>query len=183
MKHFGGHALNGNTSTICKCDNAEEIVGAAHRLCWNPDPSLANAWPHNAACERDIRSTKEQCRPSHSQAGFWSKLWPLSFEYTSQARTFFTAAPIHDNEKDKDSGDEKIGKTRWEVATGGAFSGTKYPLGALAYHKSKTDGLAEPTTKPGLFAGWEVESGLRYSDVVQILGDQKPSTRRKSSSL
>ena len=29
--------------------------------------------------------------------------------------------------------------------------------------------MAEPTAKPGLFAGWKLESGLRYRDAVLVL--------------
>ena len=85
LKHFGGTALNGSGETLVKCDNAGELTNAVHRMAWVPDPSLANSWPHNTACERDIRAVKEQARPAHLQAGFWKKLWPLSLDYTSKA--------------------------------------------------------------------------------------------------
>ena len=78
MKHFAGAALNGATDTVFKSDTAGELTNAAHRLCWTVDPSLTRAWPHNASCERDIRSLKEACRPSHLQAGFWKAVASVS---------------------------------------------------------------------------------------------------------
>ena len=169
LKHFGGPKLNGSTDTVVRSDNADEIVNAVHRMCWSTDPALANSWPHNSACERDIRTTKELTRPSHLQAGFWKKMWPTSIEYTSKARTFFENAPIYDYEVDKPEGEVKKNKTKYEVLHGHAFDGVKYPLGALVYYKSKADGIAEATTKPGIFAGWKLEAGLRYRQVVMIL--------------
>ena len=94
-------------------------------MCWNVDPALArSSWPHNASCERDIRSLKEASRPSHLQAGFWRKLWPVSVSYTSKVRSFIEPAPVYDHEKGTPVEDQKKGKTKWEVATGHPFLGT-----------------------------------------------------------
>ena len=78
-------------------------------------------------------------------------------------------APISNKERGTDAGNFKLDKTRWEVMTGSRFLGPKYPLGALIFYRAKGDGMAEPTTKPGLFAGWKLESGLRYRDAVLVL--------------
>ena len=61
------------------------------------------------------------------------------------------------------------GKIKYEVITGEAFHGVQYPLGALVYHKCKAEGIAEPTTKPGLFAGWKLESGSKCKEIVHTL--------------
>jgi len=169
MKHFAGVNLTGSSETIIKTDNSSELTNPARWLAWNSDPSRANSWPHNSSCERDIRSLKEMSRPSHLQAGFWRKLWPLSLDYTSKARSFFSDAPIYDYEKGTEVEEAKKNKSRFEVASGSPFHGVKYPLGALVYYRAAGDGLAEATTKPGLFAGWKLESGLRYRDTVLIL--------------
>ena len=36
---------------------------------------------------------------------------------------------------------------------------------------------AEPTTKPGLFCGWRLDAGLRYRDILQVLGYEAVRTR------
>ena len=132
LKHFAGEHLNGSAETVFKSDTAEELTNAAHRLAWNIDPSLANSWPHNAACERDIRALKETSRPSHLQAGFGRKLWPLSLAYAAKARSFYELAPIHDFEKGTDAETAKLGKSKWEAATGAPFEGVKCEIACLA---------------------------------------------------
>ena len=169
LKHFGGNKLNGNPDVVFHSDTAQELTNAASRLGWVADPSAANHWPHNAFVEREIRTIKEMCRPSHLQAGFHRRLWTISIEYTATARSFFTLAPITEDERDTEEGKKKLGKTRWEVATGKPFDGVSYPLGALVFYRSKGDGMAEPTTRPGLFAGWHLSPGLRYRGNVKIL--------------
>ena len=118
LKHFGGNKLNGNPDVVFHSDTAQELTNAASRLGWVADPSAANHWPHNAFVEREIRTIKEMCRPSHLQAGFHKRLWTISIEYTATARSFFTPAPITEDERDTEEGKRKLGKTRWEVATG-----------------------------------------------------------------
>ena len=169
MKHFGGHRLNGNTNVVFKSDAATELTNAASRLCWTLSPSVARTWPHNARTEREIRSIKETCRPSHLQAGFTKRMWPISVTYTAKARSFWGPCAIRNYEIDTEAEKFKKGKTKWEIATGEPFSGPKYPLGALVFYRAKGDGMSEPTTSPGLFAGWRIDSGLRYRNVVQVL--------------
>ena len=62
----------------------------------------------------------------------------------------------------------KVGKTCWRVHHGEDFSGPLQPFGRLIFHLSKEHPL-EPTTKPGFFIGWRLESGLRYRGVLRIL--------------
>ena len=62
----------------------------------------------------------------------------------------------------------KLKRGKWEVATGKTLQWN--PLGALVcYHAKSSDGMAAPTTRPAIFAGWKVEPGLRHRDVVQVL--------------
>ena len=114
LKEYGGIKLNGSSSTVLKSDNADEIINAAGRLCWVPDKSLANRWPHNAAIERDIRTTKERTRPAHLQAGFLRGLWPVSLDFAAKARSFFEPAPIYDWEIGTEAEEDKKGKTRFQ---------------------------------------------------------------------
>ena len=115
LKHFAGRTLSGKTDTVFCSDTAPELTKAATRLCWVPDPSAPNYWPHNTYVERDVRTIKELCRPSHIQAGFHRRLWTLSVDYTAKARSFFSDAPISRQEKGTDAEKLKAGKTRWEL--------------------------------------------------------------------
>ena len=168
LKNFAGYALSGRTDTVFCSDTAQELTNAASRLCWVLDPSAPNYWPHNAHLERDVRTLKELSRPSHIQAGFHKRLWTLTVDYVSKARSFFSPAPIAKHEKGTEIEESKKDKTRWQIATGSEFDGPKYPLGALVYYRAKGD-IGEPTTKPGLFAGWHLSPGLRYKGNLQII--------------
>ena len=169
LKHFAGLRLNGVTTVNFRSDAATELQAAAGRLCWNTSSSLPDTFPHNAHVEREIRTIKELSRPSHLQAGFHRRLWTVTVKYVSQARTFWSPAPVYAKERDTEPGNAKLGKTRWEVMTGSKFPGPKYPLGALVFYRAKNDGMSEPTTKPGLFAGWKLESGMKFRDSILVL--------------
>ena len=134
---------------------------SSQRLQWVPDPSGRSSWPHNTQVEREVRTVKELCRPSHM----------VSVDYVAKkARSFiFTAAPIADYEKGTAVEEDKTGKTRCEVATGKVFHGPRYPLRALVFYRVKGDGMASATTKPGLFVGWHLSPGLRYCSSLLVL--------------
>ena len=176
LKHFAGYPLSGRTDTVFCSDTAQELTNAASRLCWVLDPSAPNYWPHNAHLEREVRTLKELSRPSHIQAGFHKRLWTLTIDYVSKARSFFSPAPIANHEKGTEAEENKMGKTRWHVATGSEFGGPRYPLGALVYYRAKGD-LGEPTTKPGLFAGWHLAPGLRFRGNLLIVDYESTRTR------
>ena len=93
-----------------------------------------------------------------------------------QGQIIFSPAPIAKHEKGTDVEEFKAGKTRWHVATGSDFEGPKYPLGALVYYRAKGD-LGEPTTKPGIFAGWHLAPGLRYRGNILIVDYEAVRTR------
>ena len=176
LKHFAGYPLSGRTDTVFCSDTAPELTNAASRLCWVLDPSAPNYWPHNAHLERDVRALKELSRPSHIQAGFHRRLWTVTVDYVSKARSFFSPAPVAKHELGTEVEELKKNKTRWQIATGSEFEGPRYPLGALVYYRSKGD-LGEPTTKPGIFAGWHVSPGLRYKGNLQIIDYEAVRTR------
>ena len=140
-------------------------------------PSIPRDWPHAAHVEREVRALKELCRPVHLQAGFNKKMWPISVVYTAKSRAFWSPCVIRKHERGTEIEEFKTGKTRWEVCTGEPFFGVKYPLGALVFYRAKSDGMAAPTTRPGLFAGWRVDSGLRYRNVVQVVDYEAVRTR------
>ena len=169
LKHFGGYRLSGKTDVVFHSDNAQELTKAADQMCWVPDPSGPNSWPHNSHVEREVRTVKELCRPSHIQAGFHRRMWPISLDFVAKARSFFTASPVATYERGTPVEDRKSGKTRWEIATGNAFSGPRYPLGALVFYRSRGDGMASPTTRPGLFIGWHLSPGLRYRGNLMVI--------------
>ena len=171
LKHFAGNRLSGVTSVVFKSDAAEELTAAASRLCWTTVPSIPRTWPHNSSVERDIRAVKELCRPIHLQAGFGRKLWTVSVAYAATARSCFGACPVLKHERGTEVEETKKRKTRWSVATGEDFSGPKFPLGGLCFYKSRdpTGDIAQPPTRPALFAGWRIEPGLRYRDTLLVL--------------
>ena len=76
--------------------------------------------------------------------------------YTAKSRAFWSPCVIREHERGTEIEESKTGKTRWEVCAGEPFLGVKYPLGALVFYRAKSDGMAAPTTRPGLFAGWRV---------------------------
>jgi len=64
--------------------------------------------------------------------------------------------------------------TQWQAATGATFPGRMVPLGALIYYRSKGNAtISHPSTRPGFFAGWRIDSGLRYRKIVRILDYEK----------
>ena len=71
-------------------------------------------------------------------------------------------------------------KTGWEVATGEPFGGAPYPLGAFCFYRSRErqGDIAECPTKPGIFTGWKVESGLRYEGAYLVLDYEQVRLRQ-----
>ena len=57
LQKFVGPEIS-SSKVILKSDAAQELIGAAERLSWLPEPSVANQWPHNAVLERDVRTVK-----------------------------------------------------------------------------------------------------------------------------
>ena len=119
LRHFAGKRLTGKKGVVFISDHARELTGAANKLGWISDPSVPGFWPHNANCEREVRSLKELARPAHVAAGFQKKLWPLSVDFTAKARSFFGLSPVLRHERGR--------KTRYEIATGQIFDGPKFP--------------------------------------------------------
>ena len=87
LRHFAGRYLSTKKGVLFVSDSAKELTGAASRLGWVPDPSVPGFWPHNASCEREVRTLKELARPAHVAAGFHKKLWPIQW---ISPRTFFS---------------------------------------------------------------------------------------------
>ena len=112
LKHFSGYRLSGKSDVVFHSDSAQELTKAASLMCWVPDPSGPNAWPHNSHLEREVRAIKELCRPSHIQAGFHRRLWTISMDFVAKVKSFFTAAPIAAYEKGTPAEGAKTGKTR-----------------------------------------------------------------------
>ena len=116
LKAFAGHRLNGVTSVIFKSDSAEELVRAGKRMCWLTAPFFARSWPHNTSSEWEIRTLKELCRASHLQAGFNSKLWPVSISYTVMARSAFSKNLIAVHKRDSEiAGQDPLGGSNWRT--------------------------------------------------------------------
>ena len=158
----------GSSKVILKSDAAQELVGAAERLSWLPEPSVANRWPHNAVLERDVRTVKEATRSVHLQAGFDHEMWPLSMSYAATSLSAEQPAAYNPS------------ISQWEAATGEPFRGKPIPLGALVYYRCKDPRPAsDPNAMPGIFAGWRIDSGLRYRKVLKVLDFEKVRARVK----
>ena len=126
----------------------------------SPGPSMSTTakrgpegrppWPHNTHCERDIGLTKEMSGAIFVQSGCPDKCWPSVLEYTAQARSFFSEAPIYDYERGTQHEEDKKGKTRFEAAFGRTFGGPEYPFGALITIKRRSQSLGGPKVFPGI---------------------------------
>ena len=139
-------------------------------FCWTVSSALQ--FPHTVHVERRIRTIKEPSRPSHLQAGFHKRLWPVTINDVSQALSSWGMAPIPNKEPGTDAGNFKLDKTRWGVMTGSRFLGPMYPLlDSSSTVQKEVEWQSSLTTKPGLFAGWKLESGLWCRDTVLVLDD------------
>ena len=121
LRHFAGRYLSTKKGVLFVSDNAKELTGAASRLGWVPDPSVPGFWPHNASCEREVRTVtlKELARPAHVAAGFHKKLWPISVDFMDKARTFFSLCPILRHERDTETAKLKQEKRdmKWQLVS------------------------------------------------------------------
>ena len=153
LRHFVGHRCK-NPDTVCRSDAAPELLKAIRDLGWLPETSLPRRWPHNARCERAIRSFEECCRCLHLQGGFATlpKLWPVTCRYAAVA----------------------ISIPKWEQAFGTEFKGASYALGQLVFYRTKFQNKSKiaPNASPALMAGWKLEFGLRYKGVLTLLDYQ-----------
>ena len=158
---------------LCKLDAEAGILEAVQHLGWFPEPSLANRWPHNTVHERWHGTFKSVCRASLAQSGFPTAAWGIEVPFAATALSVTQPAPILPHEKDAAGNvlqehEHKVNKSCWHVHHGEPFPGPLQPFGRLIYYLSR-DHPMEPTTKPGFFIGWRLESGLRYRGVLRIL--------------
>ena len=159
-------------SIMVKSDQAVEVRAACKQLgCHFEDfeGTLENRFPHNSVLERDIRTVQEIVRACHLQAGFdiVAGLWVHSVDYAATTLTAFQCVSGKD-------------QTRHQLATGKEFSGRKLLLGQLVhYHVPAAQrGKFDPSSKPGLFAGWRYDAGpLSHKDVYYVLDYGKLKTR------
>ena len=156
-------------SIMVKSDQAIEVRAACKQLGCHFEGTLENRFPHNSVLERDIRTVQEIARACHLQAGFdlVGGLWIHSVDYAATMLTAFQCASGKD-------------QTRHQLATGKEFSGRKLLLGQLVhYHVPAAQrGKFDPSSKPGLFAGWRYDAGpLSHKDVYYVLDYGKLKTR------
>ena len=174
LKFFAGPAVR-NPNLLCKSDCAKEIINAVEALGWHSEPSLENTWPHNAIQERWIGTYKSVLRAAQYQCGFLKNAWHLPVRYASVALTLTQKAPILPWEKDA-AGNTLAGfkykelKTCWEVHTGETFTGPIQPFGRLCFYRdiNKNHALGA-NCSPGFFIGWQIESGMRYRGILQVI--------------
>ena len=149
-------------SIMVKSDQAVETRAACKQLGCTFEGTLENRFPHNSTLERDIRTIQEVARACHLQAGFdiAPGLWMHSIEY---AAVMFNA---HQKAAGKD-------QTRHMLAVGVEFSGRKLLLGQLVhYHVDASQrGKFDPSSKPGLFAGWRYDAGPHSHKAIYYVLD------------
>ena len=104
------------------------------------------------------------------QSGFPNNAWDFASQHTAMALNLTQRQPLLPGDYDAagnltDSGKAKRALTCWEAHHAGeAFPGVIQPLGRLCYFLEREKHPVEPTTSPGLFLGWRLESGLRFRD-------------------
>ena len=60
-------------------------------------------------------------------------------------------------------------QTCWECHHGNnPFEGPIEPFGCLCYYLERSGHTLAPTTVPGLFLGWRLESGMRYRNALKF---------------
>ena len=100
LKWFMGVGWTRKPKTIVKSDCAGNLMHAIKALGFNPDPSLADHWPHNTAHERSHVTTKSVQRASILQAGTPASSWDICIWYASVALNITQKAPLMPHEKD-----------------------------------------------------------------------------------
>ena len=151
---------------VVKSDNAGEITESVRALGWHPETSLADRWPHNASHERWHGSYKSCIRAAMLQSGFPERAWDLCVLYCSIVLSVLKMAPILLSERDStgqvlESAKPKLSMTCWEAHhKGDAFTGPIQPFGRLVYYYNRHNHPMMPTTSPGFFMGWRLESVL-----------------------
>ena len=161
-----------------KTDNAPALIQAIKELGWIPEPSIAKRWPHNTIHERRHRIFLCVCRSAMQQSGFPIKCWNWVCMYACVAINFVRLAPKLPNElssvgESRPTFEEKHSRTSWEVwHDGKLFTGPEQLFGRLVWYKNMSDDKHKmhPNLSPGFFLGWEIKSGLRYSEMC-LIGD------------
>ena len=174
FKHFQGPSWQESPHIIVKSDAAKDIVNAVSQMGWHPEPSLENAWPHNAVHERWQRTLKSVQRAVILQSGFNTEAWNWSMPYAAVVLAISQLAPLLPHEKDDDDKPkpefvEKSNWTCWRAHHRGAtFKGPLEPFGRLCHYYDASKHTLEPQSSPGLFVGWRIESGCRYKGVILV---------------
>jgi len=139
-------------------DNSGEIGAALKKLRIMPHNSLPGVPQNNAVAERLNRDTLEGARTALMQAGlpacFWSFAAP---HYCMMENTHFT----HEDH------------SPWYKTHGDEFHGERIPFGAKVIFKpaeTKDVGRSkfEPTSRIGVFAGYELAPGYTWSGTYLI---------------
>ena len=60
----------------------------------------------------------------------------------------------------------KLANKRWHYALGGELKDQLCALGQLVYYRCISDDKTAANAAAGIFAGWRVESGLKYKYVL-----------------
>jgi hypothetical protein len=154
-------------------DGAREFAKAAEDVGFAHDPSTPNRRIHNPHAEREILTLKEGGRSALVQSGLSHECWPLAVSHFATSRTAFEKSPQYPKQ------------TRIQAATGAAFAGEAIPFGALVHYRPsnlRDLGAFSARAVPGIFVGWLLGPGLKFSGEYRALDynallNQLPSRR------
>ena len=142
-------------------DNAGEITKACDELGWISKPTAANRPVHNPFAEQNIQTVTMGAKCALLQSNLPNaRFWAEAESHFTTALFFFSPSRCN----------PKI--TKSEALVGLHFEGRVFPFGCLMHYKpdpKKLPHTHSALTKPGLFLGWHLGAGHRWSRLYKVL--------------
>ena len=141
-------------------DNSPELIATAERLGWRHQTSFAYVSKTNAMAERSIRSVIDGTRVNLEQAGLHHQYWAHAARHACMANNIV---------------DTREGSSPWSLRFGEKFKGPLVPFGLrIDYwigpkNKAKSSLRFEPTSNPGIFLGYAVQSNFAWRKEFMVL--------------
>ena len=141
-------------------DNSPELIATAERLGWRHQTSFAYVSKTNAMAERSIRSVIDGTRVNLEQAGLHHQYWAHAARHACMANNIV---------------DTREGSSPWSLRFGEKFTGPLVPFGLrIDYwigpkNKAKSSLRLEPTSNPGIFLGYAVQSNFVWRKEFMVL--------------
>ena len=141
-------------------DNSPELIATAERLGWRHQTSFAYVSKTNAMAERSIRSVIDGTRVNLEQAGLHHQYWAHAARHACMANNILDAREV---------------SSPWSQRFGEKFIGPLLPFGLrIDYwigpkNKAKSSLRFEPTSNPGMFLGYAVQSNFVWRKEFMVL--------------